>query len=237
MALADDELFVGKNHARNGEWIDITIKKDRWSQNQHIKLVNIIGDPGEGSKWVFRNKKDDYEITTKNKARLVAQGYSQEEGNDYDETFAPVAIIEAFGIFLAFPHGFEISELHDYFFKLDKALYGLKQAPKAWEFWCIAIAYDPNLPADNSLARLLKDYMIKFSVMNDKKPLTLDYKTFVMGTKVDIGEIIYSDLVTWITNKSRQKYVSYLDLVLVPLKCYWVLTTLRMKVLGVLLSS
>ncbi|GJT55387.1 retrovirus-related pol polyprotein from transposon TNT 1-94 [Tanacetum coccineum] len=55
-----------------------------------------------GSKWVFRNKKDKHGTTTKNKARLVAQGYSQEEGIDYDETFAPVARIEAIRIFLAF---------------------------------------------------------------------------------------------------------------------------------------
>ncbi|GJU55798.1 retrovirus-related pol polyprotein from transposon TNT 1-94, partial [Tanacetum coccineum] len=54
------------------------------------------------SKWVFRNKKDEHGIVTKNKARLVAQGYSQEEGIDYDETFAPVARMEAIGIFLAF---------------------------------------------------------------------------------------------------------------------------------------
>ncbi|GJW27243.1 retrovirus-related pol polyprotein from transposon TNT 1-94 [Tanacetum coccineum] len=55
-----------------------------------------------GSKWVFRNKKDEHAITTKNKARLVTQGYSQEEGIDYDETFAPVARMEAIRIFLAF---------------------------------------------------------------------------------------------------------------------------------------
>nr|GEX53387.1 retrovirus-related Pol polyprotein from transposon TNT 1-94 [Tanacetum cinerariifolium] len=48
MALADDELSVGKNHSCNDEWIDITMTKDRWSRDQHIKIVNIIGDPGEG---------------------------------------------------------------------------------------------------------------------------------------------------------------------------------------------
>ncbi|GJY58734.1 retrovirus-related pol polyprotein from transposon TNT 1-94 [Tanacetum coccineum] len=112
--------------------------------------------------WVFRNKKDEHGTTTKNKARLVAQGYSQEEGIDYDETFAPVARMKAIGIFVAFatymnfkvyqmdvkspflngklkeevyvkqPLGFESSEFPDYVCKLDKALYGLKQAPRAW---------------------------------------------------------------------------------------------------------
>ncbi|GJV46024.1 putative ribonuclease H-like domain-containing protein [Tanacetum coccineum] len=55
-----------------------------------------------GTKWVFRNKRDERSIVVKNKARLVAQGFRQEEGIDYDEVFAPVARIEAIRLFLAF---------------------------------------------------------------------------------------------------------------------------------------
>ncbi|GJW27548.1 putative ribonuclease H-like domain-containing protein [Tanacetum coccineum] len=55
-----------------------------------------------GSKWVFRNKKDERGIMIRNKARLVAQGYAQEEGINYDEVFAPVARIEAIRLFLAY---------------------------------------------------------------------------------------------------------------------------------------
>ncbi|GJR23162.1 putative ribonuclease H-like domain-containing protein [Tanacetum coccineum] len=55
-----------------------------------------------GTKWVFRNKRDERGTIIKNKARLVAQGYKQEEGVDYDEVFAPVARIEAIRLFLAF---------------------------------------------------------------------------------------------------------------------------------------
>ncbi|GKE70727.1 putative ribonuclease H-like domain-containing protein, partial [Tanacetum coccineum] len=55
-----------------------------------------------GTKWVFRNKRDERSIVMKNKARLVAQGFRQEEGIDYDEVFAPVARIEAIRLFLAF---------------------------------------------------------------------------------------------------------------------------------------
>ncbi|GJR67314.1 ribonuclease H-like domain-containing protein [Tanacetum coccineum] len=55
-----------------------------------------------GTKWVFRNKKDERGIVVKNKARLVAQGHTQEEGIDYDEVFAPVARIEAIRLFLAY---------------------------------------------------------------------------------------------------------------------------------------
>ncbi|GJU15158.1 retrovirus-related pol polyprotein from transposon TNT 1-94 [Tanacetum coccineum] len=55
-----------------------------------------------GTKWVFRNKKDERGIVIRNKARLVAEGYTQEEGIDYDEVFAPVARIEAIRLFLAY---------------------------------------------------------------------------------------------------------------------------------------
>nr|GFA59612.1 copia protein [Tanacetum cinerariifolium] len=55
-----------------------------------------------GTKWVLKNKKDEREIVIRNKARLVAQGYTQEEGIDYDEVFAPVARIEAIRLFLAY---------------------------------------------------------------------------------------------------------------------------------------
>ncbi|GKE58799.1 putative ribonuclease H-like domain-containing protein, partial [Tanacetum coccineum] len=111
-----------------------------------------------GSKWVFRNKKDEKGIVIKNKTRLVAQGYTQEEGIDYDEVFSPVARIEAIRLFLAYasfkdfvvyqidvksallygkiekevyicqPPGFEDPD----FYKVEKALYGLHQAPRAW---------------------------------------------------------------------------------------------------------
>nr|GFB73684.1 hypothetical protein [Tanacetum cinerariifolium] len=55
-----------------------------------------------GTKWVLKNKKDERGIVVRNKARLVAQGHTQEEGVDYDEVFAPVAIIEAIRLFLAY---------------------------------------------------------------------------------------------------------------------------------------
>ncbi|GJX23161.1 retrovirus-related pol polyprotein from transposon TNT 1-94 [Tanacetum coccineum] len=66
-------------------------------------LVDLLnGKRPIGTKWVFRNKKDERGIVIKNKARLVAQGYTQEEGIDYDEVFAPVARIEAIRLFLAY---------------------------------------------------------------------------------------------------------------------------------------
>ena len=98
----------------------------------------------------------------RNKSRLVCKGYSQVEGLDYDETFAPVARMEAIRMFLAFscyhdfkvyqmdvksaflngdleeevfmeqPEGFSLTDKHDYVCRLKKALYGLKQAPRTW---------------------------------------------------------------------------------------------------------
>ncbi|GKA14831.1 putative ribonuclease H-like domain-containing protein [Tanacetum coccineum] len=115
-----------------------------------------------GTKWVYRNKKDERGIVVRNKARLVAQGYTQEEGIDYDEVFAPVARIEAIRLFLAYasfmgfivyqmdvksaflygtieeevyvcqPPGFEDPQFPDKVYKVEKALYGLHQAPRAW---------------------------------------------------------------------------------------------------------
>ncbi|GKB55987.1 retrovirus-related pol polyprotein from transposon TNT 1-94, partial [Tanacetum coccineum] len=150
--------------------------QDRWSQDKHIELVNIIGNPGAGmltramakqlsaTSDVSLNKRDETGIIIKNKARLVAQGYNQQEGIDYDETFAPITRLEAIRIFLAFatymnfivyqmdvksaflngklkeevyvkqPPGFESNEFPNHVCKLDKALYGLKQAPRAYYF-------------------------------------------------------------------------------------------------------
>nr|GEU44880.1 copia protein [Tanacetum cinerariifolium] len=67
-----------------------------------MKLDKPFGKTIIGLKWVFRNKMDKEGVVTKNKARLVAKGYKQEEGIDYDETFAPGARLEAIRIFLAY---------------------------------------------------------------------------------------------------------------------------------------
>jgi hypothetical protein len=111
---------------------------------------------------VFKNKQDQDDIVVRNKARLVAQGYTQVEGLDYDETYAPVARLEAIRILLAYacahniklyqmdvksaflngiinelvfieqPPGFEDDKKPNHVYKLKKALYGLKQAHRAW---------------------------------------------------------------------------------------------------------
>ncbi|GKE84525.1 retrovirus-related pol polyprotein from transposon TNT 1-94, partial [Tanacetum coccineum] len=89
---------------KHPRWVDAMQEElNQFYKNKVWTLIPLFyGKIGIGSKWVFKNKKDEHGITTKNKARLVAQGYSQEEGIDYDETFAPVSRMEAIRIFLAF---------------------------------------------------------------------------------------------------------------------------------------
>ncbi|GJS04857.1 putative ribonuclease H-like domain-containing protein [Tanacetum coccineum] len=136
------------------------------SQEEPKKVIHALKDPS----WIeamqeellqFKNKKDERGIVIRNKARLVAQGYTQEEGIDYDEVFAPVARIEAIRLFLAYasfkdfvvyqmdvksaflygkiedvyvcqPPGFEDPDFPDRVYKVEKALYGLHQASRAW---------------------------------------------------------------------------------------------------------
>ncbi|GJW20911.1 putative ribonuclease H-like domain-containing protein [Tanacetum coccineum] len=84
--------------------------RDLQSATQTRKMSKNLKEHGKnpkrkraiGTKWVFKNKKDERGIVIRNKARLVAQGYTQEEGIDYDEVFAPVARIEAISLFLAY---------------------------------------------------------------------------------------------------------------------------------------
>nr|GEW82024.1 hypothetical protein [Tanacetum cinerariifolium] len=130
------------------------------SQEEPKRVQQALKDPS--TKWVFRNKKDERGIVVRNKARVVTQGYTQEEGIHYEEVFAPVARIEAIRLFLAYSSfmGFMVyqidvksaflygtikeevyvcqplrSEDPDYsdkVYKVVKALYGLHQAPRAW---------------------------------------------------------------------------------------------------------
>ncbi|GJS10919.1 retrovirus-related pol polyprotein from transposon TNT 1-94, partial [Tanacetum coccineum] len=113
-------------------------------------------------KWLWKNKKDEDQTVIRNKARLVAKGYAQEEGIDFEESFAPVARLEAVRIFVAHaahksfliyhmdvktaflngplkeevyvaqPEGFVDPDHPEKVYLLRKALYGLKQAPRAW---------------------------------------------------------------------------------------------------------
>ncbi|GJX11633.1 putative ribonuclease H-like domain-containing protein [Tanacetum coccineum] len=149
---------------KDPSWIEAM--QDELLQFKIQKVWTLVDLPNGkraiGTKWVYRNKKDERGIVIKNKARLVAQGYTQEEGIDYDEVFAPVSRIEAIRLFLAHalfkdfvvyqmyvksaflygkieeevyvcqPPGFEDPDFPDRVYKVEKALYGLHQSLRAW---------------------------------------------------------------------------------------------------------
>nr|GEY70692.1 copia protein [Tanacetum cinerariifolium] len=81
------------------------------------------------------NKKDESSLVIRNKASLVAVDYSQQEGIDYDETFAPTTFLNGilkYEVFVGQSLSFVSKQFPDHVYALEKALYGLKQAPRAW---------------------------------------------------------------------------------------------------------
>nr|GEY44996.1 Gag-Pol polyprotein [Tanacetum cinerariifolium] len=151
-----------------------TITKDCWFQAMQdeiqefdrLQVWELVPQPDcvmiIALKWIYKVKLDEYGDVLKNKARLVAKGYRQEEGIDFEESFAPIARIEAIHIFIANaasrnitiyqmdvktaflngelkeevyvsqPEGFVDPDHPTHVYRLKKALYGLKQALRAW---------------------------------------------------------------------------------------------------------
>nr|GEW38376.1 hypothetical protein [Tanacetum cinerariifolium] len=149
---------------RDADWV--SAMQEELDQFARLKVWRLVPRPKGKTiiktKWIFKNKKDESSLVIRNKARLVAVGYPQQEGIDYDETLAPVARIEAIRLFLAYAAhkdftvfqmdvktsflngilkeevyvgqllGFVSKQYPDHVYALNKALYGLKQAPQAW---------------------------------------------------------------------------------------------------------
>ncbi|GJV87203.1 retrovirus-related pol polyprotein from transposon TNT 1-94 [Tanacetum coccineum] len=148
--------FVSYNPPSHEEINTIKPKNIKEAMADH-KGKNIIA-----LKWLWKNKCDAKNIVVRNKTRLVAKGYRQEEGIDFEESFAPVARLEAVRMFIAYAahknitifqmdvktaflngplkeevyvsqlEGFIDPEFPNHVYRLKKALYGLKQAPRAW---------------------------------------------------------------------------------------------------------
>ncbi|GJY86442.1 putative ribonuclease H-like domain-containing protein [Tanacetum coccineum] len=164
--LSQEEPKKVINALKDPSWIEAI--QDELLQFKLQKVWTLVDLPNGkraiGTKWVYMNKKDERGIVIKNKERLVAQGYTQEEGIDYDEVFAPIARIEAIRLFLAYasfkdfvvyqmdvksaflygkieeevyvcqPPGFEDPDFPDRVYKVEKTLYGLHQAPRACDY-------------------------------------------------------------------------------------------------------
>ncbi|GJZ28217.1 retrovirus-related pol polyprotein from transposon TNT 1-94 [Tanacetum coccineum] len=153
-----------KEAMANSAWIEVIQKE--LHQFDRLQVWQLVDKPfGKNViklKWLWKNKKDEDQIVIRNKVRLVAKGYAQEEGIDFEESFAPVARLEAVWIFVAYathksftiylmdvkttflngplkeevyvaqPDGFVDPNHPEKVYHLIKALYGLKQAPRAW---------------------------------------------------------------------------------------------------------
>ncbi|GJR95523.1 copia protein [Tanacetum coccineum] len=100
---ADDEKLredhdASRNIGDNTGGKSLTAIQELFEQS----TMNVDRERAIGTKWVYMNKKDEKGIVIKNKEMLVAHGYTQEEGIDYDEVFAPVARIKVIRLFLAY---------------------------------------------------------------------------------------------------------------------------------------
>ncbi|GJT02716.1 retrovirus-related pol polyprotein from transposon TNT 1-94 [Tanacetum coccineum] len=153
-----------KEAMNDPRWIDSM--KDKLLMFKRLDVWELVPLPNNIKpltlKWLFKNKLDEENTVIRNKTRLVVRGYHQEEGIDFEESFAPVARMEAIKIFLAYAahksfivyqmdvktaflngslnedvyvcqlEGFINADHPSYVYKLKKALYGLKQALMAW---------------------------------------------------------------------------------------------------------
>ncbi|GJS64846.1 putative ribonuclease H-like domain-containing protein [Tanacetum coccineum] len=187
-------------------------------------LVDLpYGKRAIGTKWIYRNKKDKRGIMFRNKARLVAQGYTQEEGIDYDDVFAPVARIKAIRLFLAYysfkyfivyqmdvksaflngkieeevyvcqPLGFEDPVFPNKVYKVEKALYGLHQASRACDILLVQVYVD-----DIIFGSTKKELCTEFEKLMHKKfqMSSMGELTFFLGLQVtqkDDGIFISQD--------------------------------------------
>nr|GEZ77233.1 hypothetical protein [Tanacetum cinerariifolium] len=116
---------------RDADWV--SAMQEELYQFARLKVWRLVLRP-EGktlikTKWIFKNKKDESSLVIQNKARLVAVGYSQQEGIDYDETFEPTAFLNGIlkeEVYVGQPLGFVSKQCPDYVYAFHKALYGLK---------------------------------------------------------------------------------------------------------------
>ncbi|GJY35659.1 retrovirus-related pol polyprotein from transposon TNT 1-94 [Tanacetum coccineum] len=139
-----------KEAIANSAWIEAM--QDELYQFDRLKVWELVDKPFGKMiiklKWLWKNKKDEDQTVIRNKARLVAKGYAQEEGIDFEESFAPVARLEAEEVYVAQPEGFVDPDHPEKVYLLRKALYGLKQAPRACTSGGIPVPCDKLVSLD-----------------------------------------------------------------------------------------
>jgi hypothetical protein len=199
---------------------------NNFKRNEVRSLVERPRQNVVGAKWVFRNKQDEHRVVTRNKAQLVAKGYSH-------ETFAPVARLESIHMLLAFathhgfklyqmdvksvflngpikeevyvkqPPSFESEEYPNHVYKFHKMLHGLKQAPRAWY-------------------KCLRDFLIENGFRIGKPDSTLF--TRKMGKDLFVCQIYIDDIIFGSTNKSFCDEFSKIMMDGFDMSMLWVLT-------------
>nr|GEW97881.1 hypothetical protein [Tanacetum cinerariifolium] len=201
------EMVEEYAQVENDEFINIfcTLVQDRGETSSHHELVdrplckNIIN-----MKWLRKNKRDEENTVIRNKSRLVVKGYAQKEGVDFEESFAPVAWLEAVRLFIAYaahksftvyqmdmktsflygppkeevyvnqPNGFVDPYHPDKVYRLKKDLHGLKQAPKAWYE-----AEYVSLSACFAQVLWMRAQLIDYGFHFDKIPMYCDSKAAI----------------------------------------------------------
>ncbi|GJU55259.1 putative ribonuclease H-like domain-containing protein [Tanacetum coccineum] len=215
----------------DGSWVEAMQEELLQFKLQQVWVLVDLPNGAKviGTKWVYRNKKDERGVVVRNKARLVAQGHRQEEGIDYDEVFAPVARIEAIRLFLAFasfmgfivyqmdvksaflygtideevyvsqPPGFVDPDHPTKVYKVVKALYGLHQAPRA--------CFDASRFQLSSMVKL--SFLLRFQVneqgrifISQDKYVAEMLKMFDLGSPLDLEA--FSDCDYGVPNLDRK---------------------------------
>ncbi|GKC30615.1 retrovirus-related pol polyprotein from transposon TNT 1-94 [Tanacetum coccineum] len=186
-----EQVIVSKIEPKNikeamldASWIESM--QDELNQFKRLDVWELVECPISKNiiavKWIWKNKADAKNTVIQNKSRLVAKGYRQEEGINFEESFAPVARLEAVRIFVAYaahknfpiyqmdvktaflngplkekvfvrqPDGFVDPDFPNHVYRLKKALYGLKQAPRAWYDKLSSFLIEQHFTKDADLA-------------------------------------------------------------------------------------
>ncbi|GJY06484.1 putative ribonuclease H-like domain-containing protein [Tanacetum coccineum] len=115
-------------------------------------------------RWIYKVKLDELGGILKNKARLMARGYHQEEGIDFEESFAPVARLEAIRIFSSIQsQGFVDYDKTNLVVQFKKALYGLKQAPRTWYDMLSSFLISQDFSKDSQISKSPPEAIINLS--------------------------------------------------------------------------